>query len=183
MNHLMVDLETMGNGPYAPVISIGAVFFDPNTGETGEEFSVNISLESSMRYRARPDASTILWWLEQSEEARKSLTSNTQELSTALSWLSEFIIKNANHKFVQVSLNISARACVITAHVMALSVMTEEFTMRGLAYNPGILPAEMIIRQRVKPMPSREELLKRKSFGSVNDNRYLNATWRKGGNQ
>ncbi|EIP0500865.1 DUF2737 family protein, partial [Escherichia coli] len=25
--------------------------------------------------------------------------------------------------------------------------------MRGLAYNPGILPAEMIIRQRVKPMP------------------------------
>ncbi|EEQ7019439.1 DUF2737 family protein, partial [Escherichia coli] len=27
--------------------------------------------------------------------------------------------------------------------------------MRGLAYNPGILPAEMIIRQRAKPMPSR----------------------------
>ena len=40
--------------------------------------------------------------------------------------------------------------------------------MRGLAYNPGILPAEMIIRQRVKPMPSREELLKRNSFPSVN---------------
>ncbi|EEW0664220.1 DUF2737 family protein [Escherichia coli] len=39
--------------------------------------------------------------------------------------------------------------------------------MRGLAYNPGILPAEMIIRQRVRPMPSREELLKRNSFGSV----------------
>ncbi|EHM2990995.1 DUF2737 family protein [Escherichia coli] len=47
--------------------------------------------------------------------------------------------------------------------------------MRGLAYNPSILPAEMIIRQRVKPMPSREELLKRESFGSVNDNKYLNA--------
>ncbi|EHN5563669.1 DUF2737 family protein [Escherichia coli] len=45
--------------------------------------------------------------------------------------------------------------------------------MRGLAYNPGILPAEMIIRQRVKPMPLREELLKRNSFGSVNNNRYL----------
>lgn len=40
--------------------------------------------------------------------------------------------------------------------------------MRGLAYNPSILPAEMIIRQRVKPMPSREELLKRNSFPSVN---------------
>ncbi len=72
------------------------------------------------------------------------------------------------------------RACVITAHAMALSVMTEEFTMRGLAYNPGILPAEMIIRQRVKPMPSREELLKRNSFPSVNQNKYLNAMWRSG---
>lgn len=72
------------------------------------------------------------------------------------------------------------RACVIIDHAMALSVMTEEFTMRGLAYNPGILPAEMIIRQRVKPMPSREELLKRNSFPSVNQNKYLNAMWRSG---
>ncbi|EAC1507909.1 TPA: DUF2737 family protein [Escherichia coli] len=55
--------------------------------------------------------------------------------------------------------------------------------MRGLAYNPGILPAEMIIRQRVKPMPSREELLKRNSFPSVNQNKYLNAMRRKGGKQ
>ncbi|EPB4645464.1 DUF2737 family protein [Escherichia coli] len=52
--------------------------------------------------------------------------------------------------------------------------------MRGLAYNPSILPAEMIILQRVKPMPSREELLKRNSFGSVNDNKYLNAMLRSG---
>ncbi|EHZ9774842.1 3'-5' exoribonuclease, partial [Salmonella enterica] len=113
MNHLMVDLETMGNGPYAPVISIGAVFFDLKTGETGEDFSVNISLESSMRYRARPDASTILWWMEQGEDARKSLTNDTQELSTALSWLSDFIAKHANPKFVQVWGNGASFDCVI----------------------------------------------------------------------
>ncbi|EFH9437912.1 DUF2737 family protein [Escherichia coli] len=52
--------------------------------------------------------------------------------------------------------------------------------MRGLAYNPGILPAEMIIRQRVKSMPSREELLKRNSFPSVNQNKYLNAMLQSG---
>ncbi|EIL3091047.1 DUF2737 family protein [Escherichia coli] len=52
--------------------------------------------------------------------------------------------------------------------------------MRGLAYNPGILPAEMIIRQRVKPMSSREELLKRNSFPSANQNKYLNAMLRSG---
>lgn len=39
--------------------------------------------------------------------------------------------------------------------------------MRGLAYNPGILPAEMIIRQRVKPMPSREE------FFSVSESKQI----------
>ncbi|EER2066489.1 TPA: DUF2737 family protein, partial [Escherichia coli] len=33
---------------------------------------------------------------------------------------------------------------------------------------------------RVKPMPSREELLKRNSFPSVNQNKYLNAMWRSG---
>ncbi|KXM25684.1 hypothetical protein AUS25_14695, partial [Escherichia coli] len=37
-----------------------------------------------------------------------------------------------------------------------------------------------IMRQREKPMPARGEWLKRKSFGSVNDNKYLNAMWRSG---
>ncbi|HCS4456913.1 TPA: DUF2737 family protein [Escherichia coli] len=55
-----------------------------------------------------------------------------------------------------------------------------EDVKRGLAYNPGTLPAEMIIRQRVKPMLSREELLKRNSFPSVNQNKYLNAMLRSG---
>ncbi|EAV4110476.1 DUF2737 family protein [Salmonella enterica subsp. enterica serovar Chester] len=52
--------------------------------------------------------------------------------------------------------------------------------MRGLSYDPGILPSEMIIRHRFKPMPSREELLKRNSFPSVNQNKYLNAMLRSG---
>ena len=41
--------------------------------------------------------------------------------------------KNSAKPHIPTSLNISTRACVITAHAMALSVMTEEFTMRGLA--------------------------------------------------
>lgn len=45
--------------------------------------------------------------------------------------------------------------------------------MRGESYNPGIFPHEMVINQRVRPMPTRHELLKRNSFGSVNNNRYL----------
>ncbi|EOE8095872.1 DUF2737 family protein [Salmonella enterica subsp. enterica serovar Hadar] len=57
--------------------------------------------------------------------------------------------------------------------------------MRGLSYDPGILPSEMIIRHRFKPINDipREEMIKRNSFGSVNENKYLNAMLRKGGNQ
>ncbi|WP_442899385.1 3'-5' exoribonuclease domain-containing protein [Escherichia sp. MOD1-EC5948] len=41
MNHLMVDLETMGNGPYAPVISIG-VKWSTKTGHRVRVFPVSI---------------------------------------------------------------------------------------------------------------------------------------------
>ncbi|WP_162821477.1 RecE family exodeoxyribonuclease, partial [Escherichia coli] len=36
-DHLMIDLETMGKNPDAPIISIGAIFFDPQTGDMGPE--------------------------------------------------------------------------------------------------------------------------------------------------
>ncbi|MCU6651674.1 3'-5' exoribonuclease, partial [Klebsiella pneumoniae] len=32
----MVDLETMGKKHNAPIVAIGAVFFDPATGSIGE---------------------------------------------------------------------------------------------------------------------------------------------------
>ncbi|MDK6586212.1 3'-5' exoribonuclease, partial [Escherichia coli] len=41
-DHLMIDLETMGKNPDAPIISIGAIFFDPQTGDMGPEFSKTI---------------------------------------------------------------------------------------------------------------------------------------------
>ncbi|ENC2604920.1 3'-5' exoribonuclease, partial [Escherichia coli] len=36
-HHLMIDLETMGKNPDAPIISIDAIFFDPQTGDMGPE--------------------------------------------------------------------------------------------------------------------------------------------------
>lgn len=120
MNHLMIDLETMGNGPYAPVISIGAVLFEPKTGEIGADFSVNVSLESSMQYRARPDASTILWWMKQSEEARESLTAEAYGLPEAIAKLFDFVSQNANVKYVQVWGNGASFDCVILRNSYAL---------------------------------------------------------------
>lgn len=94
--HLMVDMETMGNGPDAPIVSIGAVFFDPSTGNTGAEFYQVVSLESSMLFGMKPDASTIQWWLKQSSEARSAiLVDEAMGLRESLELLADFIAENA----------------------------------------------------------------------------------------
>lgn len=48
MNHLMIDLETMGNKPAAPIVAIGAVFFAPKSSELGAEFYMAVNLASAM---------------------------------------------------------------------------------------------------------------------------------------
>ena len=69
--HIMIDLETMGNRPNAPIIAIGAVAFDANGID--REFYEVVDLDSSVRSGAVIDPSTVMWWLQQSDEARASL--------------------------------------------------------------------------------------------------------------
>ncbi|MBS7737731.1 MULTISPECIES: 3'-5' exonuclease [unclassified Chelatococcus] len=69
MLHLMVDLETMGTSYDAPVLAIGAVFFEPSTGEIGERFYDAIDIEDACRY-GHPSGSTIKFWMMQGDDAR-----------------------------------------------------------------------------------------------------------------
>ncbi|MEN0578411.1 3'-5' exoribonuclease [Phytobacter palmae] len=104
MTHLMVDLETMGSNPEAPIIAIGAVFFDPGTGKTGPELYQIVSLESAMEFGAKPDAATIIWWMKQSAEARAAITGGDAiSLMDAIDNLDEFIHTNSANgiKYVQ----------------------------------------------------------------------------------
>ncbi|ENS1097167.1 exonuclease [Escherichia coli] len=100
--HLMIDLETMGKNPDAPIISIGAIFFDPQTGDMGPIFYVVISLVDAMDKGAVPDGSTIEWWLAQSSEARSATLVNQIPLDDALLQLREFIDENSGEFFVRV---------------------------------------------------------------------------------
>lgn len=96
--HLMVDIEAFGKKPDSPVVSIGAVFFDPSTGKTGSEFYKVISLESSMASGGVPDASTIIFWMKASPEARSELVMDDAiPLDDALLQLNEFIAENASN--------------------------------------------------------------------------------------
>ncbi|KTA92499.1 ATPase [Aeromonas salmonicida subsp. smithia] len=72
MNNVMLDLETMGKGPRAAIVTIGAVFFDPMTGELGAEFEAHIHLRDSARF-GEMDPDSVLWWLAQGDEARSSI--------------------------------------------------------------------------------------------------------------
>ncbi|MED0142075.1 3'-5' exoribonuclease, partial [Escherichia coli] len=100
--HLMIDLETMGKKSNAPIVVIGAVFFDPQTGEIGPTFYIVISLVDAMDTGAVPDGSTIEWWLAQSSEARSAILVDQVKLVDALIQFREFINEYSNEKFVQV---------------------------------------------------------------------------------
>lgn len=94
--HLMVDIESMGEKPDAPIVSIGAVFFDPASGQTGPEFYKVISLESAMEWGGVPDASTILFWLKETSEARSEIVmDHAIPLDDALLQFKDFIAENA----------------------------------------------------------------------------------------
>jgi exodeoxyribonuclease VIII len=93
----MLDLETMGTNKNAAIIAIGAVRMDLVTktvrseGAGASTFYRVVSLESSMKSGGVVDASTIMWWMKQSEEARRCLTSSdTCSLEEALKGFSNW---------------------------------------------------------------------------------------------
>ena len=98
-DHLMIDLETMGKNPDAPIISIGAIFFDPQTGDMGPEFIKTIDLETA---GGVIDRDTIKWWFKQSREAQSAIMTDEIPLDDALLQLREFIDENSGEFFVQV---------------------------------------------------------------------------------
>ena len=90
---IMVDLETLGKGPNAAILSIGAVAFDLKTMST-DTFERRITLESAMR-NGKADASTIRFWMRQDRHARELLfEGDNVSLSMALHefsvWASRF---------------------------------------------------------------------------------------------
>lgn len=71
MKDLMIDLETLGQTSSCPVISLGAVFFDIEAKKLGPTFYMALDVGEQMKYGRIPDASTLKWWLGQSNAAKK----------------------------------------------------------------------------------------------------------------
>jgi hypothetical protein len=94
MNHVMLDLETLGTRPGCSVISIGAVAFDPGAGTLGGGFYTVVNQKSCERAGLVTDKGTVGWWMRQSPEAQKVLVesrSGGMELAAALDAFTEFL--------------------------------------------------------------------------------------------
>lgn len=73
---LMVDLETLGVNQTAPIISMGAVLFDPRAQDTFEglyarAFYIGVDIEDAVNICGPAEGGTIKWWFGQSDAAIK----------------------------------------------------------------------------------------------------------------
>ena len=96
--HVMLDLETMGNGSDAAIVAIGAVAF---SGEHGiiETFYMPVTLSSSVASGGIIDPSTVLWWMEQPLAAREEIYSRKAvDITLALTEFKEFYSRTTNNK-------------------------------------------------------------------------------------
>lgn len=89
--HIMLDLETFGNGNDAVIVSIGAVKF--NVDEILEEFHVGVDPASCVALGLKMDVDTILWWMQpERAEARDALFALEKvDLMSALSGFTEWV--------------------------------------------------------------------------------------------
>src|SRR5690625_5684115 len=90
MRHVMIDIETLGRTPGCPVVAIGAVLFDPDTGALGAEFEETVTLTDAMAGFV-VDPETVAVWLGLSADARAALLRGNRSLSNALDRLGRFM--------------------------------------------------------------------------------------------
>ena len=89
MKHIMLDIETMGVSGNAAIMAIGACYFDPSTGEIGDTFHEQVDISSN----GQIDASTVLWWMKQSDEARSKFYNNDKagHINAVLAEFADFV--------------------------------------------------------------------------------------------
>lgn len=92
MNHIMLDIETMGTSSNATIMSIGACYFNPSTGEIGDTFHEQVDISSN----GQIDASTVIWWMKQDDDARSKFKNNDKagHIKNVLGLFCQFVKPN-----------------------------------------------------------------------------------------
>lgn len=95
--NVMIDLETLSTAPNALILSIGLVDFDITKGGINNDAHIRIRYEDKAAaedFDIDPD--TVLWWFQQSDQAREALLVDPECLHDALISIEEFIPKDAD---------------------------------------------------------------------------------------
>ena len=92
--HCMIDLETLGSNPKAPIIQIGLVFFTIQGITLQSQLTVDFN---DALAHGDADGSTIKWWLQQTKDAQTSLFVNEKPIMEVADILEKIIeAQNAN---------------------------------------------------------------------------------------
>lgn len=92
---VMLDIETLANSSNSAITQIGAAVFNRQSGEIIDTFKVNVAAQSCIDIGMEMNVDTVEWWMQQSDEARKSvLKGPKKEIYYALEDFSEFIKNN-----------------------------------------------------------------------------------------
>lgn len=88
MSHIMLDIETLGTRTGSLITSIGAVRF--NNAVIIAQFYERIDPRSGLDLGLTMDVDTVMWWMQQGEEARMELTKPGQPITEVLARFSEW---------------------------------------------------------------------------------------------
>lgn len=69
----MIDLETLATKTNSKLLTIGAVYFEPNTGKVKDKFYRRVDVKSydtEAPLEFDMDFSTIMWWVKQNDKAK-----------------------------------------------------------------------------------------------------------------
>lgn len=96
MNHVMIDIETLGTRHSSIFLSVAAVPFDLKGRKisTKKNFVRTVELQSALDAGLTIDASTLQWWLEQKPEILKLMFKNPEPLQKVLWSLKIFFEEN-----------------------------------------------------------------------------------------
>ena len=85
----MIDQETLGTSSNSVVISIGAVPFDPETGDVYEDqaFYQVVNGNSCVDLGLEVDVDTVMWWMKQDTSARSAFSGRGDPIAVVIAQL------------------------------------------------------------------------------------------------
>ena len=89
MIHYMIDIETLGKGPNAMVLSIAAVKFDHN--EVIKAVEIYPDLDEQQQNYHQIDIDTLLWWMKSKEILSEYLSKHRKNLNFCYHQLAFFL--------------------------------------------------------------------------------------------